>query len=140
RDDVERDGVDRKIAPGEVVDQTAGADARQRAGLTIPFASRSGDVDVRKGFRGHFVRQKLRVRAHAAVDALGDPARERGAALFESEIEVDYGAAEEEVADGAADEKGAQIFLRGHFLDQIERAALRSGEGFEADHGLRSSI
>src|SRR5213078_3117911 len=86
---VEGQGVDRKIAPQQVVFQLPRGDGWQRAWPAILFLARRGDVDLRQVVRRDFVREELREGAHPAVDGLGQGTRQCRRAILQREVDVD---------------------------------------------------
>jgi hypothetical protein len=74
------------------------------------------------------------------MDPFRQRARERGTAFLEGEIEIDHRAAEEQITNRTADEMRPEVLFCGHFFDQIEGAALRSGESIQADQFLLSDL
>jgi hypothetical protein len=134
---VERDGVDREIAAEEVVLQPPRGHRRQRARLAVTLLARRGDVDLGVAVRRDFVGEELRERADASFDALGQRTGQRGGAGLEREVDVDRRAAEDDVADGAADEERVAVLLRGDLSDEVEGALLRGGKVLEKVHRVR---
>src|SRR5205085_5833350 len=137
--EIHRQRVHREIAAEEIVFQAAGGDRRQRARFAVAFFASGGDVDLRQSVRGDFVRQELRERSHAAVEAFRESAGERRAAVFEGDVDVDGVTAEEEVTDGAANQEWAAVFFGRYFSDEIEGTALRIREIGEVGHLPRVS-
>src|SRR5205814_8018660 len=108
------------------------------AGIAIALFARGRDVDLRHVGGDDFVRQELRERFDAAVDSLRQCSRERGAVVLDGDVDVERGTPEEEVADRAANEKGAAVFLRGRFSNELDGPLLRVGK-FVIGHELNFS-
>ena len=105
----QRERVDREVAPREVVlERRAELHDRQRAGLGIALAPRSGEVErgVRASHRG---RAEALVHQHLAAEPLGRPARDDQRVPLDDEVEVARHAAEQQVAHRAADHPDARL-------------------------------
>jgi hypothetical protein len=138
-DQVEGDGVDGEVAAEQVVLQPSGRDGRQRAGLAVPLLARRGDVDLRVAAGGDLVREELRERPHPPFHALGQGAGQRRAAALQRQVDVARLAAEEDVADRAADQEWMAVLLRGDLFDEINGAPLRVGQIPEKVHRMSVS-
>jgi hypothetical protein len=136
---VEGEGVDGEVAAQEVVLQPPRRDGGKRAGGAIPLLTGRGDVDLRVALGGDFVGQELREGADAAVHPLGEGAGQRRTAGLEREVDVDHLPPEEQVTDGAADEKRAAVLLRGDLLDEVDRASLLVRKVLENGHRINVS-
>ena len=138
-DEIHRQRVHREVAAKQIVLQPAGGDGRQRARFAITLFASGGDVDFRQPVRGDFVGEELRERTNAPVETFRQCACERGAAIFEGDVDVDGVTAEEEIAHRTSHEVRPAFLFGRDFPDEIESTPLRVGEIGEVGHLPRVS-
>ena len=95
----DRHRVDREVAPGEVVEEAGGLDLRQCPGVRVGLGAGAGDVDL-VAVEIHLGGGEPLVRDHLGAE----PSREVGGVALDDEVEVGAPAAQQQVADRAADQ------------------------------------
>ncbi len=68
------------------------------------------------------------MRDGAPAGRVGEVAGERYSVAFDRDVEVEGGAVEEEVAEGAADEEEGNVLLASEAKEVVEQSARRGGE------------
>ena len=130
-----RHGVDGEVAPGEVAADAGVLHLGQRARVGVRLGPGGGDVDaqpVRPVVGDDDRGAELLVRAHVPLEPGRQLGREGDAVALDRQVDVEPGLAQQQVADGAADEVAA-AHAGGHGLDvpeQLVQAQLaeRAGE------------
>lgn len=102
--DLDRDGVDREVPPGEIVLDRPGAHARQRGRLFVLFGPRRREVKavtLRKGEHGG---AETAMKTGCRGKLGREPPREVERVPFDDEVDVPDRTSQQKVPDGAAHE------------------------------------
>ena len=115
----DRHRVDREVAAEQVLPDRGVLDGRQRGRSVVELGARGDDVDALVIAVEDDRRPELLVRAHAAAERVGQRLRERDRIALDCDVDVEAALAEQDVADGSADEVDALERL-GHGGDRLE--------------------